>query len=172
MKQRMRLFLLLAALLAPVAGAQPVEPFSAAHFDRATAPPSSQPLASKPELVGTYPGHSKSGGGYFYDEVLEYRVWLHPEKGAPDVAGGEDYFAAFARYESALAYSQATTGAEPPLVLIRQIESINEPSPGKFEWDKTERVTEWQVDWLKGSRRTADSIQTFLAEHQATVPET
>ena len=38
---------------------------------------------------------TKSGGGYFYDEVLEYRVWVHPERGGPDHHEGEDYFHAF-----------------------------------------------------------------------------
>jgi len=28
------------------------------------------------ELVGTYPASAKAGGGYVWDEVLEYRVWV------------------------------------------------------------------------------------------------
>jgi hypothetical protein len=172
MKLLINLFFLLVTLIAFTACTKTVEPFSAAHIDRSTYPHSSQPLAAKTELVGTYPGLTKSGAGYFYDEVLEYRVWMHPEKGAAHLAGNEDYFAAFANYESALAYSRATKGAEPPLVLVRQVESINEPSPGKFEWDKTERLTEWKPDWLKGSLRKPDSIQQFLTKHKVAVPET
>jgi len=172
MKKIVRIFLLLVTLLVIVSCTKTVEPFAVAHVDRSASPHSSQPLAVKAELVGTYPGLTNSGAGYFYDEVLEYRVWMHPEEGAAPLAGEDDYFAAFAKYESALAYSRATKGAEVPLVLVRQIESINEPSPGKFEWDKVERVTEWQIDWLKGSRRTADSIPQFLSEHKVTVPQT
>ena len=32
------------------------------------------PPAAYPEKVGTYPALCHSGGGYFYDDVLEYRV--------------------------------------------------------------------------------------------------
>ena len=143
-----------------------VEPGSAPHVDR-TVGPSQQPLAVDPARVGSFPATTKSGGGYFYDEVLEYRVWLHPERGAPRLTGGSDYFAAFARYESALAYSQQQPGAEEPLVLVRQRESIDEPTPGKFVWDKTERITEWQVAWLEGTKRRPKSIADFLAAHGA-----
>ena len=42
--------------------------------------PSDFPLAVDPERVGSYPVDAKSGAGYFYDDVLEYRVWVHPEQ--------------------------------------------------------------------------------------------
>jgi hypothetical protein len=29
--------------------------------------------------------------------------------------------------------------------------------------EKGERITEWKVEWLSGSQRTADSIEQFLA---------
>jgi len=35
-----------------------------------------------PNKVGTYPALAKSGAGYFYDEILEYRVWIHPADGS------------------------------------------------------------------------------------------
>ncbi len=143
-----------------------VEPGSAPHVDR-TVGPSQQPLAVDPARVGSFPATTKSGGGYFYDEVLEYRVWLHPERGAPRLTGGSVYFAAFARFESALAYSQQHAGAEEPLVLVRQRESIDEPTPGTFVWEKNERITEWQVPWLDGTKRGPKSIPEFLAAHGA-----
>ncbi len=37
------------------------------------------------EQVGNYRALAKSGGGYVWDEVLEYRVWCHPQDGAPDL---------------------------------------------------------------------------------------
>jgi len=155
------------AFLLVVAGcAQSVEPFSPAHIDRSISQ-SGYPLATEPSLVGRYSGNAKSGAGYFYDEVLEYRVWMDPDDGAAHLAGSGAYFAAFAQYENALAYSKATKGAEPPLVLIRQVESVNEPSPGVFEWDRTERTTEWQVQWLQGAKRGPASIPAFLKAHQA-----
>jgi len=59
----------------------------------------SHPAVFDPDLVGTYPATAKSGGGYVWDEVLEYRVWCHPERGAPDEADGSDYYYPFASYE-------------------------------------------------------------------------
>ena len=44
--------------------------------DRAVAEPSAFPVAIDPARVGTYPADTKSGAGYFYDDVLEYRVWF------------------------------------------------------------------------------------------------
>ena len=70
------------------------------------------PAALDPDRVGTYPVAAKSGGGYVWDAVLEYRVWCHPERGAPDEADGGDYFYAFADYEEAAAFAAATAGAE------------------------------------------------------------
>ena len=64
-----------------------VRPFSVGYVDRSVAGASKFPLALDPTQVGTFPGQTKSGAGYFYDEVLEYRVWLHPEKGARRLAG-------------------------------------------------------------------------------------
>jgi hypothetical protein len=100
------------------------------------------PAAIDPERVGTYPALAGAGGGYVWDEVLEYRVWCHPAD------GGDDYFHAFATYSEALAFSRQTNGAEVPLALIRQDEHINEPQPGIFVHIKTARVTEWPVEFL------------------------
>ena len=82
--------------------------------------------------VGEYDASSKSGGGYFYDDVLEYRVWCRPWEGAPDEFSGEIYYYAFHTYEEALDFSQTTDGSEKPLVLIRQKEWIDEPENGKL----------------------------------------
>lgn len=144
-----------------------IPPFSVVYADRSTEGPSRFPIVLVASRVGTYAGSVKSGAGYFYDEVLEYRVWLHPERGAADLAGGEDYFAAFARYEAALRYLREHRGAEAPVVLIRQREWINEPQPGAFTWEKDERLTEWRAEWLSGAQRQPDSIRHFLATHAA-----
>lgn len=127
------------------------------------------PRAINPARVGKYPALAKSGAGYFWDEVLEYRVWCHPERGAEDPYDGSDYFHAFDNYPAALRFSGRTRGAEPPLVLIKQKQHINEPQPGVFIPVRKVRVTEWKPDWLKGSKRTADSIKRFLAEHKQRV---
>lgn len=112
------------------------------------------PPAINPNKVGTYPALVKSGGGYFYDEVLEYRVWIHGHKGS-------DRFHAFSTYEEALEFSQKTKGAEQPLVLVLQKEHINEPEPGVYEHIKEERLTEWLPEWLE-YKRSEDSISEFL----------
>lgn len=62
--------------------------FDAVGADRTVSVSSAYPTAIAPATVGSYPGSVKSGAGYFYDEVLEYRVWLHPERGAPSKGGG------------------------------------------------------------------------------------
>ena len=126
---------------------------------------SKYPAAVAPELVGEYPAHAKSGAGYFFDEVLEYRVWCHPERGAPDDDGdGQDYYYAFETYEEAMECSQATPGSEEPLALIRQYEWINEPSPGQFVHMQGERIAEWRVEWLASGARKPGEIEAFIAE--------
>lgn len=56
------------------------------------------------EKVGQYPSVVGAGAGYFYDEVLEYRVWIHPERGGEDKLDGNDYFYSFATYKEALIF--------------------------------------------------------------------
>lgn len=82
------------------------------------------PKVKSPENIGNYPASVKSGGGYVWDEVLEYRVWCHPEDGAPDIEKGNDYYYVFSTYEEALEFSEATTGAEKPIALIFQEEIL------------------------------------------------
>ena len=114
-------------------------------------------------LVGTYPATAKAGGGYVWDAVLEYRVWCHPERGAPDEAGGSDYYYPFASYQEALAFSQQTQGAEDPLALVLQREYISEEKPAQYVHVKEERVTEWPVMFLSRPRRTPNTIPDFLS---------
>lgn len=161
------LSLLLVVASAVSACAASVDPFGISAADQSVSGSSAYPTALHPAAVGTFPGATKSGAGYFYDEVLEYRVWLHPDLGAEPLAGKEDYFVAFAEFERAKVFSDTTKGAETPLALVRQVESINEPTPGVFVWDRVERITEWQVQWLAGNQRSSSSIPSFLAAHVA-----
>jgi len=115
------------------------------------------------DLVGTYPASTKSGGGYFYDSILEYRVWCRPWEGAPDEFDGETYYYAFHSFQEAKEFSDATKGSEEPLVLVKQMEWINEPESGRFIHEVGERLTEWRVDWLERDPRTNSSIPEFLA---------
>jgi len=114
-------------------------------------------------LVGTYPACVKAGGGYVWDEVLEYRVWCHPVDAVAGVEGGGDYYYAFACYEEALECSQQIAGAEPPLALVLQREYISEEEPGQYIHIQEERMTEWPVAFLNRPRRTATTIPEFLA---------
>lgn len=120
------------------------------------------PESINKNLVGEYPALSKSGGGYFYDEVLEYRVWCRPWEGAPDEFEGEVYYYVFHIYEEALKFSETTDGSEEPLVLIKQYEWIDEPEPGNFVHETGERVTEWRCEWLPDSKREAGTIVNFI----------
>lgn len=115
------------------------------------------PRAVDPKRVGRYPALAYAGGGFVWDEVLEYRVWCHPKD------GGDDYYYAFANYPKALAFSKRTKGAEEPLALIRQRQYINEPKPGSYVHVKKVRRTEWPVDFLNRPRRTRNTIPEFLA---------
>jgi hypothetical protein len=123
----------------------------------------SYPDAIDPNLVGTYPAAADAGGGYVWDEVLEYRVWCHPERGAADCEDGSDYYSAFATYVEAAAFSGNTPGAEEPLALIRQLEYIDEPQPGEYRHMKELRIAEWPVEFLRRPRRTPNTIPEFLS---------
>ncbi|WP_226895412.1 hypothetical protein [Luteolibacter marinus] len=115
------------------------------------------PDAVSPAKVGSYPSMVGKGGGYFYDEVLEYRVRVDSDQG-----DGSHFVRNFATYAEAVEFARKTPGAGKPLVLVMQKEWINEPQPGKFEPRKEVRLTEWQVEWLAGSKRLPDSIEVFL----------
>jgi putative acetyltransferase len=121
------------------------------------------PDAVDSNLVGTYPASAYAGGGFVWDEVLEYRVWCHPERGAADLHDGIDYYSAFANYVEALDCSTTTKGAEAPLALIRQTEYITEPQPGIYAHVQEPRVTEWPVEFLQRPRRSANTIPDFLS---------
>jgi putative acetyltransferase len=123
----------------------------------------SYPAVMNPELVGTYDPEAYAGGGYVWDEVLEYRVWCQPERGAPDKADGNDYYYPFESYEEAIAFSGATQGAEEQEALIHQREYIYETEPDLYVHLKEERITEWPVEFLRRPRRTPHTIPDFLA---------
>jgi putative acetyltransferase len=121
------------------------------------------PTAVNPGRVGRYPARAHAGGGYVWDEVLEYRVWFSPERGAEDLAEGADYYRAFATYPRALAHAQRMKGADEPIALIRQREYIDEPKPGAYRHIKKVRITEWPVEFLHRPRRNRSTIPNFLA---------
>lgn len=121
------------------------------------------PDAVETNLVGTYSPQAKAGGGYVWDDVLEYRVWCHPECGSPALDEGSDYYYPFATYAEALAFSKRTEGAGEPLALIRQLEYIAEPNPGEYRHIKEERLAEWPVEFLRRPRRTPNTIPDFLS---------
>ena len=121
------------------------------------------PAVLDPDQVGSYPASAKAGGGYVWDAVLEYRVWCHPERGAPDEADGSDYYYPFASYSEALEFSLATVGAEKPLALVLQEEYIAEDEPQQYVHVRERRVAEWPPEFLSRPRRTERTIADFLA---------
>lgn len=121
------------------------------------------PAVLDASLVGTYSAAAKAGGGYVWDAVLEYRVWCHPERGAPDEADGSDYFLAFASFEEAAAFSEECEGAEDPLALVLQREWIDEPEEGRYIHVCEPRITEWRVSFLSRPQRDAHTIPDFMA---------
>jgi hypothetical protein len=123
----------------------------------------SYPTVLNPHLVGTYSAVAKAGGGFVWDEVLEYRVWCHPEHGAPDEADGSDYYYAFATYEEAEEFAHSNSGTEEPLALVLQREYIDEPDDEQYVHVREERVTEWPVEFLNRPRRTEQTIPAFMS---------
>jgi len=124
---------------------------------------SKYPKIKDQELVGTYPALVKSGGGYVWDEVLEYRVWCHPHDGAPDTEDGDDYYYVFNNYEDALEFSKENPQSEEPLALVLQEEYISEPETGQYIHVKEQRITEWSVQFLHRPKRHENTITDFLA---------
>lgn len=121
------------------------------------------PNVLDPSKVGEYPAYAKAGGGFVWDAVLEYRVWCHPERGAPDENDGSDYFYAFETYEEADEFSRTNPGTEDPLALILQREFIDEPEPGQYLHVRQERIAEWPVAFLTRPKRDARTIPDFFA---------
>lgn len=113
------------------------------------------PSAAKPANVGKYSPVCHSGGGYFYDKILEYRVWEESQLRC------RLRYESFVSFEEADAFSKAA-GFQPPVALVLQTEYVDEPTPGVFEHVKQERITEWRPEWLSGSERSANSIPDFL----------
>lgn len=123
----------------------------------------SHPAVLDPSKVGEYPASAKAGGGFVWDAVLEYRVWCHPERGAPDEADGSDYYYAFESYDEAEAFSRANAGTEEPIALVLQREYIDEPQPGQYIHVREQRITEWPVAFLSRPQRDAMTIPEFFA---------
>lgn len=121
------------------------------------------PIAVDPEKVGTYPATVKAGGGYVWDEALEYRVWCHPHESGDEIEDHDDYYCAFNTYEEALSFSQIHKGAEEPLALILQNEYIEEPENGKYLHIKKLRMTEWSVEFLRRPKRDSSTIPNFMS---------
>jgi hypothetical protein len=125
------------------------------------------PPAKYPEKIGVYPTYVNldGGWGYYYDEVLEYRVWVHPDRGGEDLNEGSDYYYPFITYKEALTYSKKTKGAEEPIALVLQKEWLSE-TDGQLSIVGKERITEWNASWLKGNKRTNDSISEMINERK------
>lgn len=117
---------------------------------------SKYPQVKDPSLVGTYDAIAGAGGGYVWDDVLEYRVWCHPET-------GDDYYYVFENYEEALEFSESNKGCETPVALILQEEYIDEPEVGNYVHVKKQRIAEWDVEFLARPRRNEHTIPEFLA---------
>lgn len=117
------------------------------------------PKVIDPSRVGTYSPLAFAGGGYVFDEVLEYRVWFKRWD-------GQSVYCPFATFEEAQAFSKRDLPRiEPPLALVLQREYVDEPSPGQRFLVRQQRVTEWQIAWLDDAhRRTPENLRRILGE--------
>lgn len=129
------------------------------------------PAVTDPNQVGQYDEAADAGGGYFFDEVLEYRVWCYPDTNsnldadASSLNVKNEYCHAFATYEQALTFATDTPDARAPVALVRQLEWVDQPSRGVYIHNKGERITEWHADWLTRGIRQAEDIIEFLQKH-------
>ncbi len=121
------------------------------------------PEVKDESLVGTYEARAFAGGGYVWDEVLEYRVWLYLRDGAEDLLDGSDYYYPFSSYREAHDFCSQTKGAQEPLALVLQREYIDEPNQGDYRHVREERIAEWPVEFLQRPRRTERTIPDFLS---------
>lgn len=119
------------------------------------------PDAIDPDKIGTYDAIAFSGGGYFYDEVLEYRVWVRPQDEKDEI-----HYHYFDNYAAALAFSEKTAGAEQPLALVLQKAYIAPDKDGKLEIIEEERIAEWRVEWLE-HRRGPGVLEHFIQTNPA-----
>lgn len=133
--------------------------------DRTVVTDSLFPVAVDPDEVGRYPALAKAGGGHFYDDVLEYRVWY------VDPEGGEAVYRAFASYEKAVEFRANEPTAEKVVALVRQEKWLEEPQKGNYRAETGERITEWPTDLLlQGRKRGNGEMRRFLAQHGSPQP--
>ena len=129
---------------------------------------SNYPKAVDSKLVGNYDAIAKTGGGYVWDAVLEYRVWCHPDEGAEDLENGNCYYYAFETHEAALVFATQHKGTEEPLALVLQKEYIDEPEPERYKHIKEQRITEWVPEFLQRPKRTKNTIIDFMSPNAPT----
>lgn len=88
--------------------------------DKTEKGPSAYPLSIDPSEVGRHSDARESSvPGLSSSEVLEYRVWMSPERGSEPINGSRSYYAAFAQYEAASDYAKRSRGALNPVAAIR-----------------------------------------------------
>ncbi|KAA5538502.1 GCN5 family acetyltransferase [Roseiconus nitratireducens] len=121
------------------------------------------PAVLDADLVGYFDAEVGAGGGYVWDAVLEYRVWLYPDEGAADECDGSDYYRPFASYGDAFEFYKSTDGAQEPIALVLQREYIDENEEGEFEHVAEPRLTEWPVEFLSRPKRTPNTIPDFFS---------
>ncbi len=111
--------------------------------------PTSYPAAIHPSKVGQYPLWGDTGGGYFYDRVLEYRVWVKH-------ADGSLTLDAFATHDEAKRFAdKAETEGNRYVHLVVLVEQdpghwVDEPRAGAYKRGTSHRLTEWRTEWLDG----------------------
>ncbi len=103
--------------------------------------------------IGAFPASVDSGGGYLYDDVLEYRVWEG------------DSYKAFRTYEEAEKYTRTTfEGHMAVLVLQKKGHWIAWDDKDHLTIGKQDRITEWHANWLKDSHYTRKGLSAAHAK--------
>ena len=97
--------------------------------------------------VGTYGALQKSGGGYLYDEVLEYRVWDRNE------------FDFFDNINEATIHAKKIGAEVTPLVLQKAGHWVSWDKDDKISIGDEDRIAEWRLDWLLTSKYSPEKLK-------------
>lgn len=116
------------------------------------------PDAIDSQKVGYY-GHADSyNDGYFWDELLEYRVRCR----ALPTDEEEELLYCFRDYPSAFEFYKKTPTAQELNALVLQKESITRLNRNEFKHITTPRTAEWPAHFLMRPQGSASFIAKFL----------
>jgi putative acetyltransferase len=117
---------------------------------------SDYPLPDDLAAVGTHAAAAARDSGVFYDDVLEYRLWVRRP------ATTEELMFAFPTVEDAHEARTALGRDARLCVLVQQREPIERMEDGSYVQRSEPRRVEWPITWLVDGRPGEDAVQEVL----------